>query len=133
MTWDIPQMVTAVTGLLDKFIPDKDARERAAHEIAMELARQESAQLQNQADINKIEAASGDRFVSGWRPAVGWACALGFAWQVLGQPVLSFAYALIWKQPAPVVAIPQDMVMPMLFALLGVGGLRTIEKIKGVA
>jgi hypothetical protein len=133
MTWDIPQMVTAVTGLLDKFIPDKDARDKAAHEITMELAKQESAQLQNQADINKIEAGSSDRFVSGWRPAVGWLCALGFGWQVFGQPVLAFIYALAWKQPAPAIMIPEDMVMPMLYALLGVGGLRTLEKIKGVS
>ena len=126
-------MITAVTGILDKVIPDKDAREKAAHDVVMEQLRQQESQLANQAEINKVEAASTDRFVSGWRPAVGWACALGFGWQVFGQPLFSFFFTLLTKQPSPVIAIPEDMVMPMLYALLGVGGLRTLEKIKGVS
>jgi hypothetical protein len=133
MTWDIPQMVTAVTGILDKLIPDKDARERAANAIVMEQLRQQEAQMAAQSKINEVEAGSPNPFVNSWRPAVGWLCALGFGWQVFGQPLLSFCYAMIFRQPAPVVPIPEDMVMPMLYALLGVGALRTFEKVKGVA
>lgn len=133
MMWDVPAMVTAAASILDKIIPDKDARDKAAHEIAMEFAKQESAQLQNQADINKVEAANSSIFVSGWRPFLGWSCGAGFAWQVFGQPVFSFFFTLITKNAPPVIAIPEDMIMPMLWALLGVGAMRSFDKLKGTS
>lgn len=126
-------MVTTAANLLDKFIPDKDAREKMAHDLVMEQLRQQESQLASQAETNKVEAAHPNIFVSGWRPFVGWACGAGFAWQVVGQPLFSFFFTLITSNPAPVVAIPEDMITPTLWALLGIGGLRTVEKIKGVA
>jgi hypothetical protein len=133
MTWDIPAMVTAATGILDKIIPDRDARERAANAIVMEQLRQQESQLSAQSDTNKIEAANSSIFVSGWRPFLGWSCGAGFAWQVLGQPVFSFFFVLFTSNPAPVIALPEDMIMPTLWALLGVGAMRSFDKLKGTS
>ncbi len=133
MTWDIPAMVTAAAGILDKIIPDKDARERAANAIVMEQLRQQESQLSAQSDTNKIEAANSNIFVSGWRPFLGWACGAGFAWQVLGQPVFSFFFVLFTHNPAPVITLPEDMIMPTLWALLGVGAMRSFDKLKGTS
>jgi hypothetical protein len=79
-------------------------------------------------EVNKIEAASTDRFVSGWRPAVGWVCAGGFAYTVLLQPLLPWLFG-----GGPLPDIPTEVLMTLLLGMLGLGGLRTAEKIKGAA
>jgi hypothetical protein len=72
-------------------------------------------------------------FISGWRPFVGWVCGFSFAWICLGQPLFSWIYVLTTKQPAPVVELPTEMLMTTLLGMLGLGTLRTLEKIKSVA
>lgn len=131
MTWDIPALANSVVQIVGKFVPDKDAQAKIQAELQVKMLEMQQQELSNQAETNKVEAAHPHPFVAGWRPGVGWACALGFFWQVFGQPFFSFFYTLSTKQPAPVVNIPDDMIMPMLFALLGIGGLRTIERLQG--
>ncbi|HAO98920.1 MAG TPA: hypothetical protein DCQ83_02625 [Fibrobacteres bacterium] len=84
-----------------------------------------------QQEINKIEAANPNMFVAGWRPAVGWICVLGLAYQFLGYPL--FCWITAWRHfngPVPP-ALPGDVLMTLLFGMLGLGGFRTYEKIKG--
>jgi hypothetical protein len=132
MTWDIPAMIKSGVDLIDKFIPDTDAKNRAkeAWQLrVLEIAAQEATQ---QSETNTAEAAHASLFVSGWRPAVGWVCAASFAWVCVGQPLFSWTYVLLTKQPAPVIALPTEMLMTTLLGMLGLGTLRTLEKIKGV-
>jgi hypothetical protein len=132
MTWDIPAMIKSGVDLIDKFIPDTDAKNRAkeAWQLrVLEIAAQEATQ---QSQTNTAEAAHASLFVSGWRPAVGWVCAASFAWVCVGQPLFSWTYVLLTKQPAPVIALPTEMLMTTLLGMLGLGTLRTLEKIKGV-
>ena len=132
MVWDIPAMVQAGIGIIDKVIPDADAKNRAkeAWQLkVLEIASTESAQ---QSAINVEEAKHSTLFVSGWRPAVGWVCALSFAWVCVGQPFFSWIYVLTTHQPAPVVVLPTELLMTTLLGMLGLGTLRTLEKIKGV-
>jgi hypothetical protein len=133
MTWDIPQMVTTVSQLVNKFIPDRDAQIKIQAELQQQLIQIEADSAKAQAEINNTEAANSNLFVSGWRPCVGWVCATAFAWQFVGQPGFSFFYTLITKQPAPVVALDHDALNTVLFGLLGLGGFRSWEKVKGVA
>jgi hypothetical protein len=133
MLWDIPQMVTTVSQIVNKFVPDRDAQIKLQAELQQQLIQIEADAAKAQAEINNTEAANSNLFVSGWRPSVGWVCALAFAWQFVGQPFFSFAYTLYTKQPAPVVALPADALMTVLLGLLGLGGYRSLEKIKGVA
>lgn len=133
MTWDIPAMVKSGVDLIDKFIPDTDAKNRAkeAWQLrVLEIAAQEATQ---QSATNTAEADHKSLFVSGWRPAVGWVCAFSFAWICFGQPLFSWVYVLTTKQPAPVVELPTEMLMTTLLGMLGLGTLRTLEKIKSVA
>lgn len=131
MMWDIPQMVTSVSGILDKVIPDKDAREKAAHEISLALIAQEQAQDAGQTDINKVEAGSSNLFVSGWRPFIGWVGGSALAWQFVLYPIITYGLA-VWGRPVALPYIPTDQLFNLVLAMLGLGGMRTFEKIKGV-
>jgi hypothetical protein len=125
-------MIKSGVDLIDKFVPDTDAKNRAkeAWQLrVLEIAAQEATQ---QSETNTAEAAHASLFVSGWRPAVGWVCAASFAWVCVGQPLFSWTYVLLTKQPAPVVELPTEMLMTTLLGMLGLGTLRTLEKIKGV-
>ncbi len=133
MTWDIPQMVTTLGGIVNKFIPDRDQQAKLQAELQMKLLEIEADAAKAQTEINQTEAASPNIFISGWRPCVGWVCAGAFAWQFVGQPLFSFFYALITHHPAPVVALDHDALNTVLFGLLGLGGFRSWEKVKGVA
>jgi hypothetical protein len=132
MTWDIPAMVKSGLEIIDKVVPDADAKRRAqeAWQLrVLEIAAQESTQ---QSQTNTVEAAHPSLFTSGWRPFVGWVCGFSFAWICFGQPLFSWTYVLVTKQPAPVVELPTEMLMTTLLGMLGLGTLRTLEKIKGV-
>ena len=133
MTWDLPQMVTTVSQLVNKFVPDRDAQIKIQAELQRQLIQIEADSAKAQAEINNTEAANSNLFVSGWRPCVGWVCATAFAWQFVGQPGFSFFYTLITKQPAPVVALDHDALNTVLVGLLGLGGFRSWEKVKGVS
>jgi hypothetical protein len=133
MLWDIPQMLTTFSQVLNKVIPDRDQQIKIQAELEQQLIQIEADAAKAQADINNTEAASPNLFVSGWRPCVGWVCATAFAWQFVIQPFFSFGYTLYTHQPAPVVALDHDALNTVLFGLLGLGGFRSWEKIRGVA
>ena len=131
-------IIEAGLAILDKLIPDPVARQAAkVRLLELEQAGQ-LAQLdatlklaQGQLEVNKVEAASPDRFVSGWRPAVGWVCAGGFAYVTLLQPLLPWLANLAGAAHDPLPNIPTDVLLTLLLGMLGLGGLRTAEKIKG--
>ncbi|MCG8506567.1 MAG: holin family protein [Sphingomonadales bacterium] len=85
-----------------------------------------------QAEINRIEAAHRSLFVAGWRPFIGWVCGLGFLWAFLGHPVFEWVVAARGLDLAAP-AIATDNMMELVLALLGLGGLRTVEKLQGRA
>lgn len=105
--------------------PDKTAAEQAQLAAALSL-------VQGQMDINKVEAASPNGFTSSWRPFIGWVCGVGCAWNWIGLPVAKFTMIALGH---PITISPADLseMMPLLLGMLGLGGLRTVEKIKGVA
>ena len=126
-------MVQAGLKIIDKVIPDADAKNRAKETFELEVLKLAASESAKQADVNIVEAGNPSLFVSGWRPFCGWISALGFAWATLGQPVFSWIYTVSTHQPAPVIALPMDVLMTTLLGLLGLGSLRTIERLKGVA
>ena len=125
--------------IIDKIFPDPQAKTQA--QLALIQAQQAGefkeleAQLQmakGQTDTNLVEAANPKLFVSGWRPAVGWICALGLASQFIVAPFATWAATLIGH---PVIFPTLDLgtLMTLLAGMLGLGTLRTTEKINGVA
>jgi len=131
--YDVPSMISAGLKVIDKLVPDADAKNRAKEAFELEILKLATSESSTQAQVNAVEASSSSLFVSGWRPFCGWISALGFAWATLGQPVFSWGYTIWTKQPAPVVVLPMDILMTTLLGLLGLGSLRTIERLKGVA
>lgn len=124
-------LIGPVTGLLDKFIEDKDAKNALAHEISTMAAKAAHENAKAQLEVNKVEAAHKNMFVAGWRPAVGWICAFGMAGNFILIPMANFALALAESDiTIPLIALSE--MMPVLMGMLGLGAMRTVEKAKGV-
>jgi len=131
----IGALIGPLTGLLDKVVPDATERARLAHEIATMSDQHAQQALLAQLEINKAEAASGSVFKGGWRPAVGWVCAASFAYNFLVYPIAGALYGIFgsykWAEVAPV--LDMGPMMTVLGGMIGIGGLRTYEKQKGLA
>jgi hypothetical protein len=117
--------------LLDRFIPDPDAKRQAEAEFLSMAMQGELKQVIAQLEINAKEAMHPSMWVAGWRPAVGWVGALGLFYATIGQPVLAWlSVAKGWPAPPE---LNVDLLWVTLSGMLGIGGLRTYEKSKGVA
>ena len=126
----ITSLIEPVTGLLDKFIEYKDQKAKLAHEIAT-MGEKHAQQLSlAQIEVNKAEAASGSFFKGGWRPFVGWVCAVAFAYHFVIQPLLIFIFSYIGIEPPDLPEFQMNTLLTVLGGLLGIGGLRTYEKQK---
>ena len=128
----ISSLVAPVSGLLDKFIEDKDQRALLAHEIATLAEKQAQEQIVEQIKTNQIEAAHQSMFVAGWRPAVGWVCALAMLLNFILIPFINLGMGLA-GQDIRLDLIEMDTMMPVLLGMLGLGGMRTYEKSRSVA
>ena len=125
-------LVAPVTGLLDKFIEDKDQKAALAHELAT-MADKHAQQLAlAQIEVNKAEAASGSFFKGGWRPFVGWVCGVAFAYHFIIQPLVIFILTAIGMDIPDLPEFDMGTLLPVLGGILGIGGLRTYEKHKGL-
>jgi hypothetical protein len=123
----ISSLVAPVSGLLDKFIEDKDQRALLAHEIATLAEKQAQEQIVGQIKTNQIEAAHQSMFVAGWRPAVGWVCALAMLLNFILIPFINLGMEFA-GQDIRLDLIEMDTMMPVLLGMLGLGGMRSYEK-----
>jgi aspartyl/asparaginyl beta-hydroxylase (cupin superfamily) len=129
-------LIEPVSLLLDKLIPDPDARARAQAELRkterendLETLRLTLAADQAQTAINQQEAAHTNLFVSGWRPFIGWVCGVAFCYHFILQPMLAFILSNMGHSVTlPVFDI--DALFTVLMGMLGLGSLRTIEKVR---
>ena len=128
----LTSLVGPVTGLLDKFIEDKDQKAKLAHEIATMGEKHAQEAMLAQLEINKAEAASGSIFKGGWRPFVGWTCGIAFAYHFILQPTLIFVLAVFGVAVPDLPQFDIGTLLPVLGGMLGIGGLRTYEKQKGL-
>lgn len=111
--------------VVSRIWPDKTAEEQANLAAALTM-------VQGQLDANKAEAASTSTFTSGWRPAIGWVCALALFFQYIARPGLAWYGVVSGHQYPPLPGI-DDNLWQLMLGMLGLGGLRTFEKTKGVA
>jgi hypothetical protein len=128
---NLGSLVGPVTGLLDKFIEDKDVKNKLAHDLSTMAERHAQELAKGQLEVNKTEAAHKSLFVAGWRPAVGWTCCLGMASNFLVIPMTNFALALTGSAIV-VPLLDTGEMMPVLMGMLGLGAMRTYEKKQGV-
>ena len=125
-------LIGPVTGLLDKFIEDKDQKNALAHEIATMSQKYAQEIAQGQMAINEVEAASSSLMVSGWRPFIGWTCGLGMFGNFITIPFSNFVLALL-ELDIVIPLVPLETMMPVLMGMLGLGAMRTYEKKSGVS
>jgi len=125
-------LVGPVTSIIDKIVPDKDQAAKLAHEIATMSEKMANEQMLAQLEVNKAEAASGSLFKGGWRPAIGWICGLALFWSFILQPFLVFFLLVFGVDLPPLPEIGTADLMPILLGMLGLGGLRSYEKIQKV-
>ena len=111
--------------VINKIWPDKSEQEKQQLAAAVMV-------IQGQLDINKAEAASPSAFTSGWRPGIGWVCALALFFQYIARPLLMWVGLVSGHSWPPLPGI-DDNLWQLLLGMLGLGGLRTYEKVKGVS
>lgn len=120
--------------LLDK-IPDPNERRRLEAQAEENLLNAMTGLVQGQLAINQKEAEHSSIFVAGWRPWIGWVCGMALAWNFLVQPLILWGAFLIPSE-LDLASAPQlevEGLYPLIFGMLGMGGLRTYEKRLGVA
>ena len=131
-------VLPGITKLLNKLIPDSDARNAAQEEITKLLIAQQGAvnlaiaeAAKAQAAINLAEASSPSIFVSGWRPAAAWICIAGMLYSFCVQPTATWIALQFHLTPLP--TLDTATMMSLLFGLLGLGGLRSFDKMQGTS
>ena len=128
----IQALIGPATKLLGKFIEDKDTKNKIAFELST-MAEKHAQQLaMAQIEVNKAEAASGSLFKGGWRPAVGWVCAIAFAYHFILKDLIIFGASFAGAELPELPEFDMGTLLTVLGGMLGIGGLRTYEKQKGL-
>lgn len=126
----LPLIGGAVQKLLD-LIPDPAARARAEADYQKTLLDIAAKAESEQREINRTEAQNPSLFVAGWRPGIGWVCALALAFQYLLRPLLSWAAGVWWPTLPPLPGL-DDNLWQLMLGMLGLGTLRSFEKSRGL-
>ena len=124
----LDKLIKPVAKILNKLVADKDLKTKLQHELEAAIHDINLAQI----EANKAEAAHLSIFVAGWRPFVGWTCGISLAYHFIFSPLLQFSFALAgYEQELPSFEFSQ--LSSILMGMLGLSGLRTWEKWKGVS
>jgi len=123
----IRDLINPVSKILDKLVVDKDLKVKLEHEIKTEIQRANLAQI----DVNKAEAQHRSIFVAGWRPFIAWNCGIAISYHFLLQPIIVFvlsANGITYDLPE----FDMGSLMTIVLGILGLGGMRSYEKTKGL-
>ena len=125
----IDTILSTVGTIIDRVVPDKNKRAEAKEELERALNDQDFQIALEQIKVNAEEAKSESLFKSGWRPSVGWICSIAFALHFVILPLFNWFIMLCGQQPI-LVPFQMDTLLTVLLGLLGMGTLRTVEKMK---
>jgi len=125
-------LIGPATELIGKFVEDKDQKNKLAHEIATMAERHAQELAKGQLAINAEEAKSRNLFVAGWRPSVGWCCSLALFAHFLVFPTMDVVTAYMGVEAVAYPSFDMDSLMTVLLGMLGLGGMRSFEKDKGL-
>lgn len=128
----VASLIPSVTGILDKVVEDKDQKAKLAHEIATLAEKQAHDAAMAQVEVNKAEAKHRSIFVAGWRPFIGWVCGIALAYHFVLAPLIVFGVAWSGAAIPEIPAFDMDSLMTVLLGMLGLGGMRSFEKAKGL-
>jgi hypothetical protein len=127
----IGPVFTFLDTALKRAFPDKTERDRIQAQLEQAVLQGDLGLLQAQLAVNEAEARSESTFVSGWRPFVGWTCGAALAWNFVVLPLAVFALTAAGVSLPPLPELAVDTLMPVLLGMLGLGGMRTYEKLQG--
>ena len=128
----VAMLAPAIGTLIDRLIPDKAEASRAKAEMEMKLVDAANQVNLEQIKTNQQEAQHRSIFVAGWRPFIGWTCGAGFAWAFVGQPIAVWVIALTGGQQIILPELDTAPLLEMAFAMLGLAGMRSWEKSRGL-
>tara|TARA_Y100001951_G_scaffold31470_1_gene24636 strand:- start:743 stop:1150 length:408 start_codon:yes stop_codon:yes gene_type:complete len=128
----IQALIGPATKLLGKFIEDKDAKNKIAFELSTMAEKHAHELAKGQIAANAEQAKHPSLFVAGARPAIMWICALGLLTQFFIMPIAEWA-TMIWMPDVTLPKLATGELMTLTLSLLGLGGMRSFEKSKGVA
>lgn len=127
----IPPLLEFGKAILDRFAPeDKAERLKVEADFLKFAAEGELKQIIAQLEINAREASHPSIFVAGWRPFFGWGSGVAFLYATIVQPLLAWL-AVVKGWPSPP-SLNLDLLWVVITGMLGIGGMRTFEKAKGI-
>lgn len=136
--FSLDSIAELVGKVIDRVIPDPAQAAEAKLKVVTLAQNGELAELQaetslaqGQIDVNKIEAANEHVFVSGWRPFIGWMCGASLAYAAILEPVFRFLAQVVCHYVGAFPIVDTTITLQVLMGLLGLGGMRTYEKVKG--
>ena len=134
----ISGLFSAAQSLIERFFPDKEKQAAAQLELLKMQQNGDLAQLAADTDLAKLqiqtnieEAKSTNWWVAGWRPAIGWVCGAGLAYAALVEPFARFAAKVWFGYTGDFPIINSELTMQILMGMLGLGAMRSVEKVKG--
>jgi len=134
----ISGLFSAAQSLIERFFPDPEKKAAAQLELLKMQQNGELAQLAAETDLAKLqlqvnveEAKSTNWFVAGWRPGIGWVCGAGLAYAALIEPFARLIAKVGFAYTGEFPSISTDITLQVLLGMLGLGAMRSVEKIKG--
>ncbi len=128
---NIGMMVGGISTLLVKALDFFEGDDKRQAEIALRELDNMQKQLMGQQEINKAEASHRSVFVAGWRPFIGWVCGFALFFEFILRPIMQY-FLLIYYPDNTAIPSISDVLLELVFAMLGIGSLRSFEKYKGV-
>lgn len=129
---DLLSGLTPIVNKVLDLIPDPNAKARAEAEMQAELLKYAAEQSAQQSEVNKVEAANANLFVSGWRPAIGWTCALAFMFMYVVAPLATWV-AAFFNHIVPIPQFDTNALMSLTTGMLGLGAMRSFDKKQGTS
>lgn len=129
---DLLSGITPIVNKVLDLIPDPNAKARAEAEMQAELLKYAAEQSAQQSEVNKAEAANANVFVSGWRPAIGWTCALAFMFMYVVAPLVTWV-AAFFNHLVPIPQFDTNALMSLTTGMLGLGAMRSFDKKQGTS
>ena len=129
---DLLSGITPIVNKVLDLIPDPNAKARAEAEMQAELLKYAAEQSAQQSEVNKVEAANSNVFVAGWRPAIGWTCALAFMFMYVVAPLATWM-AAFFNHIVPIPQFDTNALMSLTTGMLGLGAMRSFDKKQGTS
>jgi hypothetical protein len=127
----VPAIAELVSTVLRRVLPAEKMTEAEQARVELALLQADWQSVAAQLEVNAQEARSESTFVAGWRPFVGWVCGSALAWNFVVAPLLAFVLRAAGVELPPLPELASDTLMPVLLGMLGLGGMRTYEKLQG--